>query len=133
MKRTVNVSAALIVNNKSILAACRPLNKKLGGFWELPGGKVEEKEESEDTCIREIREELNCDIKVISLFTTCTYEYDDFILKMDIFECELKERSFPQLIEHQALMWVDKDNLFKLKWAPADEEFLPLILQKYLM
>ena len=32
-KKIVRVSAALIVKNKSFLAALRPLNKRLGGFW----------------------------------------------------------------------------------------------------
>lgn len=132
-KKTVRVSAALIVKNKSFLAALRPLNKRLGGFWELPGGKVEPYEDPQDTCIREIKEELNCRIKVNNKITVCTFDYPDFKLQMDVFECELEEGNYPSLIEHTALQWVNALNIFDFKWVPADRDFLPLIKEKYLL
>lgn len=132
-KKLVRVSAALIVKNKSFLAALRPVNKKLGGFWELPGGKVEPNEDPKDTCIREIREELNCNIKVNDKITVCTFDYPDFILQMDVFECELINDNYPSLIEHSALQWVNAQNIFDFKWVPADRDFLPLIKEKYLL
>ena len=132
-KKTVRVSAALIIKNKSFLAALRPLNKRLGGYWELPGGKVEPAEDPKDTCIREIKEELNCHIKVNSEITVCTFEYPDFRLQMDIFECELAEGNYPSLIEHTALQWVTAQNIFDFNWVPADKDFLPLIKEKYLL
>lgn len=56
------VVAAAIVDSLEhptrLLAAQRSYPKDLAGKWELPGGKVEEGEDPESACLREIREEL---------------------------------------------------------------------------
>ena len=52
--------AAAIVRDGRLLVAQRPLHKREGGKWELPGGKVEPGESEQAALVREIREELLC-------------------------------------------------------------------------
>ena len=40
----------------------RPMNKQFGGFWELPGGKVELNESYPEALRREISEELSMNL-----------------------------------------------------------------------
>ena len=50
--------------NKKILVSKRSMNKKyFPGFWELLGGNLEFGEDFKDCVIREVKEEINCDIK----------------------------------------------------------------------
>ncbi len=56
-KKIINVVAAAIEKDGKIFCAQRPEGKSLGGYWEFPGGKLEEGESPEEALIREIYEE----------------------------------------------------------------------------
>ncbi len=47
-KTIIDVTAALIVKDGKVLAARRGPGKHLEGYWEFPGGKLEEDEAPED-------------------------------------------------------------------------------------
>ena len=61
--RQVVVGAA-IVRDGRVLACRRTAPPEAAGRWELPGGKVEPGEAPEAALVREVREELGCDIAV---------------------------------------------------------------------
>ena len=56
--KTINVVAALITDGKRVFATARGYGN-YKGWWEFPGGKVEQGETPEDALVREIREELD--------------------------------------------------------------------------
>ena len=82
--KTIKVAAAAIVHQGRLL-----ITQRKNGFWELPGGKVEAGETFEQCCIREIKEELDLDIKINSYFGDLNYTYPDFKLEMKIYTCSL--------------------------------------------
>jgi 8-oxo-dGTP diphosphatase len=47
------VAAAIIRKNNSVLLARRSTGQKLAGFWEFPGGKVENGETAEECLARD--------------------------------------------------------------------------------
>ena len=51
-KKIINVVAAAIEKDGKIFCAQRPEGKSLGGYWEFPGGKLEEGESPEEALIR---------------------------------------------------------------------------------
>lgn len=63
----IPANAALIENeNGEVLFVKRKFDPKKG-FWDFPGGFIHPDEEVEASTIREIKEELNVDIKIIKL------------------------------------------------------------------
>jgi 8-oxo-dGTP diphosphatase len=120
MKKLVKVVGAVIENgNNEILCALRSPKMSLPNQWEFLGGKIEKNENLKEAIEREIKEELNCDIEFTGLFNDNTHEYDTFIINLIIVKCRLVE-GVPEASEHSKLIWLKRENLASLKWAPAD-------------
>ena len=79
--KKIEVVAAIIVKEKKVFATQRGYGEFKDG-WEFPGGKIELGESSEEALVREIREELDVDIKVGRLLETVEYDYPRFHLTM---------------------------------------------------
>lgn len=131
MKKVVNVVAAIIENEEhDILCALRSPQMSLPNMWEFPGGKVEPGENFYTAIEREIAEELECKIKANELFHKNTHEYDTFIINLICIKCTIIEGT-PTAKEHSKLIWLKRENLSSLKWAPADIAAVEkLILEK---
>ena len=121
----VPVVCAIIVRGDRILLAQRPPDKKLGGLWEFPGGKVEEGESAEDALHRELQEELGCSVRITQSLAPFVHAYAWGRIELIPFVCELADGSpEPHAHEHTALVWVEREELRNYKLAPAD---VPLV------
>ena len=88
----IRVVAAVItdynIGKKRIFATARGYGE-YKGWWEFPGGKIEEGETPQQALVREIREELTAEISVGELINTIEYDYPEFHLSMDCFWAEV--------------------------------------------
>ena len=66
-----------------------------------------------------LREELSCKVKYIEDFNDNTHEYENIIVNLITVKCNLIEGT-PTASEHSKLIWLKRENLDSLKWAPAD-------------
>lgn len=123
--KIIRVVAAVIKNENKIFATQRGYGDFKGG-WEFPGGKIEDGETPKDALVREIREELNTEIKVNDLIQTIEYDYPNFHLSMDCFWCSLVSGTL-ELKEHEASCWLSKDELDSVAWLPADKGLIKTI------
>ena len=122
MKKLVKVVGAIIENeNNEILCALRSPVMSLPNMWEFPGGKIEGSETLKEAIEREIEEELSCKVAFIDIFNDNTHEYDKFIVNLITIKCRLVI-STPTACEHSKLIWLHRENLLSLNWAPADIE-----------
>ena len=119
------VSIALINNENEILLSKRPEKKHLSGFWEFPGGKVEEGETPEKALIREVKEELNIDInnKCIAPLSFSEFDYNNFQLLLLLYICRRWDGE-PMSMENNKLEWVKPNMLRDYKMPPADEALI---------
>lgn len=120
--KTINVAAAIIHSGDKILATQRAKGEFAGG-WEFPGGKIELGETPEDAVIREIKEELDVEIKVEEQVYTVEYDYPHFHLTMPCFFAEVVEGDI-KLLEHAQFKWLTKETLDTVEWLPADIELI---------
>ena len=120
--KTIKAVAAVIcdsIENKSkIFSTARGYGEFKGG-WEFPGGKIEEGETPEQALVREIKEELDTEIRVGCLIDTIEYDYPTFHLSMDCFWAEVVSGNL-ELKEAEAAKWLTKEELDSVEWLPAD-------------
>ncbi len=129
MLKSINVVAAIIcdnIENKTKVFATQRGYGEYKGWWEFPGGKIEEGETPQEALVREIREELTAKIVVGDLIKTIEYDYPKFHLSMDCFWAEV-ESGHLELKEAEAAKWLTKDNLDDVDWLPADELLIDMI------
>ncbi|GAE32779.1 mutator MutT protein [Halalkalibacter hemicellulosilyticusJCM 9152] len=88
-------------------------------MWEFPGGKVEKGEDLFTALKREIDEELQCQIETLDVFNDHTHEYETFIINLISIKAKIVGGT-PLASEHSKLIWLKRENLNSLKWAPAD-------------
>lgn len=120
MKKTVRVVGAIILNEADeVLCALRSPEMSLSNYWEFPGGKIEAGETIQEAIIREIKEELDCEIEALEVFNDYTHEYEHVFVNLITVICKLAN-GIPTASEHAELKWVSKQNLKTLEWAPAD-------------
>lgn len=128
--RTVRVVAAVIQSicengEKSIFATARGCGE-YKGKWEFPGGKIEDGETPSEALKREIKEELDTDIKVGELIDTIEFDYPEFHLSMDCFGAEVVAGNL-ELKEAVDAKWLTKETLDSVEWLPADVTILQKI------
>ena len=113
------VVGGLIVKDKKILICQRSKDGQHPLKWEFPGGKIEENETEEHSIKREIKEELNIEIELISRLTPVTFKYPNFEINLIPFIATYLKGEIV-LFEHKQYKWLLKDELKKLDWAAAD-------------
>ena len=123
--KKLEVVAAIIKENEKYFATQRGYGE-FKGWWEFPGGKIENGESKEEALKREIREELATEIEIDHFVTTLQFDYPEFHLTMHCFICHITAGQ-PQLLEAKAAKWLDKNDLASVEWLPADRAILHLI------
>ena len=119
MNQQITVAAAIIVRGGRIFCAKRSGKKANPHKWEFPGGKVERGETPEMALIREIKEELHTEIRIIGHYKTVVHPYDAYTVQLTTYWCEIVSGTI-ELIDHVEARFLEVSDLAKLDWAPAD-------------
>ncbi len=130
--KQIKVAAAVICDNmdkKQKIFATQRGYGKFQGQWEFPGGKIEKEETPVQALIREIKEELDTEIRVGDLVELIEYDYPDFHLTMYCFWAAVVSGNLI-LKEHKAARWFTKETIDSVKWLPADVELIQRIKQR---
>ena len=125
VRKRIEVVAAVIVRDGKYFATQRGYGE-FKDYWEFPGGKVEPGESREEGLMREIREELDTDIRVDAFLTTVECDYPSFHLTMHCYRCTVVSGRLV-LKEHENAAWLDAGQLYAVHWLPADLEVVRTI------
>ena len=118
-KASIEVAAAIIFDSDRLLIAQRPPGVHLEGLWEFPGGKREPGETYESCLLREIREELGCEVLVGPMLHESEHAYPEKSVRIRFFQCRVVS-GMPEPLECAALRWVSQDSLGQFQFPEAD-------------
>ncbi|WP_448138042.1 (deoxy)nucleoside triphosphate pyrophosphohydrolase [Sphingobacterium siyangense] len=124
------VVCGIILKDHLVLICRRKPEKSLGGYWEFPGGKVENGESYEESLLREVIEELNLKVKIKRHFFNTVYHYENGAIELISFICET-ENIATESADHDQLEWVKVDDLLNWKLAPADIPIAKKLIEKF--
>lgn len=114
MKKTAR---AIIIKDNKLLAFFRRKikNGKEITYYAIPGGHLEDNETLEETCIREIKEELNLDIEIIDYLGNIIVDnQEEYYYYVNIIGGELCFGG--EELERQSI-----DNYYEIRWISLDE------------
>ena len=120
----VAVVGAAIVRDGRVLAARRTAPPAAAGRWELPGGKVEPGETPAAALVREVREELGCDVAVTGWLAGSADIGRTHVLTVAT-AVLLAGSPDPDPTEHDAVRWLSAAELDEVDWLDPDRPFLP--------
>lgn len=90
-------------------------NKKDRVQWELPGGKLEESEDEEAAAIREIKEELGVDVRVITYLGHASFTENGMECVYSWYEAKVIGKGAPIICEPQSFDALEYWNVSDLK------------------
>jgi 8-oxo-dGTP diphosphatase len=115
----VRVVCGIIFKDNRVFICRRSPEKSLGGYWEFPGGKIEQGESNEAALTRELTEELGMKVDVKDYFKSNFHTYEKFTIELVAYKCNLIDANF-QLKDHDSFEWVLIKDLSNWNLAPAD-------------
>jgi 8-oxo-dGTP diphosphatase len=117
----VPVIAAVIRRDGRYLLARRPGEKRHGGLWEFPGGRLHEGEALASAADRELEEELAMRAVSVGALLFCASDGDSpFVIHF----VEVEADGEPVALEHSEVGWFTPAELAELPLAPADARFV---------
>lgn len=117
----IAVAAAVIEREGRVLLGRRPREKRHGGLWEFPGGKLDRDESLEQAIERELREELGLQFEGLG---PTLYRAVDPGSPFEVHFVKVFVRGIPTAIEHEEITWCPWRHLGGLELAPADRRFV---------
>lgn len=128
----IKASIGIILNEErsKVYLSLRQTHQTYSGFWEFPGGKLEENESYEECVKREVFEEVGIIAQELEFI-----EKKDYINKHDIhvfleFYLVTKYRGLPKAKEGQKLKLVNISDLNKYNILPANESVIEKLIKQ---
>ncbi|MDP0559986.1 MAG: 8-oxo-dGTP diphosphatase MutT, partial [Candidatus Thioglobus sp.] len=117
--KSIEVVVGVMRNdNNEIFITRRQIDQFMSGYWELPGGKVENKESHSIAIMRELYEETGVTVKNHHLIQTIEHQYPQKTINLSVFSIE-KYDGAPLGNEGQEFCWCDIDKLKDYKLLPT--------------
>lgn len=125
---TIQAIVGILKKEDKVLVAKRPSGKPYSGYWEFPGGKIEDNEVSKDALIRELYEELGIKVITAQPLFKHTHAYPDKIVLLDLWWVT-EFSGYPYSKENQMLRWVTYAEMLDLHLLEANRSIIDKVFQ----
>jgi len=109
----------LIRSDGAVLLARRPASKVYAGYWEFPGGKLEQGETAYVALVRELGEELGIQVKQAYRWITQEFAYPHALVRLNFFRVTAWSGEV-QPLEHDAMIWENPSAVASAPLLPAN-------------
>lgn len=117
------LAGSLIVRGRKILL----LYRKDENHWEVPGGKVKEKENPTEAAVREAKEEIGAEASLEKPFYSGEFQKDGDIFLWHCYKASIEGEPEIQEDKFEKLEWLEASELDDLDLAPNLEMILPAL------
>lgn len=126
-KKHLHIAAGVIRNSQQhIFITKRPEGTHMAGFWEFPGGKLEQDELPEAALIRELEEEVGIIVTEYEQFHHVDHEFEDRIITLYFFIVSAWDNE-PYGKEGQDSRWVEQKALIADEFSPANRIIVDML------
>jgi mutator protein MutT len=105
-------TASIIEKNGKILITQRSEKNHHPGMWDLPGGKLNPKEDITHCVKREVKEETNLDVDVLFPIDVVSKIVKDNHIVLIVYVCNYKSGEVKLSEEHQKYKWIEPKKAF---------------------
>ncbi len=122
----IDVVAAVILRDRSVLLCQRHDGDHLPLLWEFPGGKVDAGETPEEALARELREELAVSAAVGEQIALVEHHYREKSVRIRFFSAAIRAGE-PRPVVHRDLRWIRLPELHRYEVPPANRSVVQMI------
>ncbi|WP_346855385.1 NUDIX domain-containing protein [uncultured Draconibacterium sp.] len=119
----IQVTCALIVSEGKVLIAQNKEDSDHPFQWEFPGGKLKAGETEEQCICREIKEELELEIRILERLLGVEYDYGIKKIMLIPFVCSIESGEL-KLNDHIITAWVEMAELGTVDFSAADKKLI---------
>ncbi len=121
------IAVAIVERDGQFLVGQRPEGVALAGYWEFPGGKLDDGELPAEAAVRECREETGLVVDVVKALSTVHHRYDHGAVVLHFFLCRLRDPRASSPLRPFA--WVARNELAQLAFPPANQNVVQSLLR----
>ncbi len=137
MSQFTSVAIAVVEHEDQFLVGRRATNVPLGGFWEFPGGKLEEDEAPQQAAERECLEETGISVIATHCLAINLQQYDHGQIKLYFYACRLRILDHlqdsgldsPSSTPVSPYKWVSRHELASLEFPVGNKPVLELLVK----
>jgi 8-oxo-dGTP diphosphatase len=126
--RTIQVTAAILIREDTVLIAKRRSGDRQAGKWEFPGGKIEDDESPEQCLVREMKEEFDIEVTVGECLWQNRHRYAHAIITLMAYRTYWKAGTLTTHA-HEEVRWVPIHQLDHYDFSPADVPFVDRLMK----
>ncbi len=118
----INLSGCVIIENDKLLL----IWKNKHNHYEFPGGKVDAGETFEQTALREAKEEIDCEVKIIKYLGCKEFHIDDRDFRSHKYLAQIPKGQVPKIMEPEIfrdVFWLPIKDYKNYSVAPNVKEF----------
>lgn len=101
-----------LIKNKKVVAIKYKQRNKMSGYYDIPGGKIEERETPKETAIREMKEETGLEVNKLKYKGNMIVEYPEKIFDFDLFIANESQGTLQESEENTA-EWIEINDLLQ--------------------